>query len=91
MERYNLHQRKKLLNYFSSSAVLPAYRHIPGYLFLDFFDSLLFGLPAFVQLFASAFMIGLLLTFFMIFRGFLFSQLHGTTRRTRIYRYNARA
>jgi hypothetical protein len=36
-------------------------------------------------------MIGLLLTFFMIFRGFLFSQLHGTTRRTRIYRYNARA
>jgi len=62
-----------------------------GYLFLDFFDSLLFGLPGFVQLFASAFMIGLLLTFFMIFRGFLFSQLHGTTRRTRIYRYNARA
>jgi hypothetical protein len=62
-----------------------------GYLFLDFFDSLLFGLPAFVQLFASAFMIGLLLAYFMTFRGFLFSQLHGTTRRTRIYRYDARA
>ena len=62
-----------------------------GYLFLNFFDSLLFGLPAFVQLFASAFMIGLLLAYFMTFRGFLFSQLHGTTRRTRIYRYDARA
>ena len=62
-----------------------------GYLFLDFFDSLLFGLPVFVQLFVSAFMRGLLLAYFMTFRGFLFSQLHGTTRRTRIYRYDARA
>jgi hypothetical protein len=62
-----------------------------GYLFLDFFDSLLFGLPTFVRLFASAFMIGLLLAYFMTFRGFLFSQLHGTTRRTRIYRYDARS
>jgi hypothetical protein len=61
-----------------------------GYFFLDFFQSLLFGLPAFVQLFASAFMMGLLLAYFMTFRGFLFSQLHGTTRRTRIYRYDAR-
>ena len=60
-----------------------------GYLFLDFFGSLLFGMPAFVQLFVSAFMIGLLLAYFMTFRGFLFSQLHGTTRRTRIYRYDA--
>ena len=62
-----------------------------GYLFLDFFDSLLFGLPTFVRLFASAFIIGLLLAYFMTFRGFLFSQLHGTTRRTRIYRYDARS
>lgn len=62
-----------------------------GYLFLDFFDSLLFGLPTFVRLFVSAFMIGLLLAYFMTFRGFLFSQLHGTTRRTRIYRYDARS
>jgi hypothetical protein len=61
-----------------------------GYLFLNFFESLLFGLPAFVQLFGAAFMIGLLLAYFMTFRGFLFSQLHGTTRRTRIYRYDAR-
>jgi hypothetical protein len=61
-----------------------------GYFFLDYFDSLLFGLPVFVQLFLSALVLGLLLAFFMIFRGFLFSQLHGTTRRTRIYRYDAR-
>jgi len=63
---------------------------VGGYLFLDFFTSLLFGLPAFVQLFVSAFMLGLLLAYFMTFRGFLFSQLHGTTRRARIYRYDAR-
>jgi hypothetical protein len=63
---------------------------VGGYLFLDFFTSLLFGLPVFVQLFASAFMLGLLLAYFMTFRGFLFSQLHGTTRRARIYRYDAR-
>lgn len=62
-----------------------------GYVFLGFLESLLFGLPAIVQLFASAFIIGLLLAYFMTFRGFLFNQLHGTTRRTRIYRYDARA
>ena len=61
-----------------------------GYFFLDFLESLLFGFPALVQLFVSAFMVGLLLAYFMTFRGFLFSQLHGTTRRTRIYRYDAR-
>ena len=53
-----------------------------GYFLLDYFDSLLFGLPVFVQLFLSALVLGLLLTYFMIFRGFLFSQLHGTTRRS---------
>ena len=62
-----------------------------GYFFLDFLESLLFGLPAFVQIFVSALVLGLLLAYFMTFRGFLFSQLHGTTRRTRIYRYDARA
>jgi hypothetical protein len=62
-----------------------------GYLFLDFFASLLFGLPVMVQLFVAALVLGLLLAYFMTFRGFLFSQLHGTTRRSRIYRYDARA
>jgi len=61
-----------------------------GYFFLDYFALLLFDLPVFVQLFVSALVLGLLLAYFMTFRGFLFSQLHGTTRRTRIYRYDAR-
>jgi hypothetical protein len=62
-----------------------------GYLFVDFFNSFLYGLPGFLQLFLSAFVLGLCLTYFMTFRGFLFAQLYGTTRRTRIYRYDAQA
>jgi hypothetical protein len=33
----------------------------------------------------------LLLTFLMIFRGLVFSELNGTTRRSRAYRYRARS
>jgi hypothetical protein len=33
--------------------------------------------------------VGLGLAYFMTFRGFLFAQLHGTTRRSRLYRYKA--
>jgi hypothetical protein len=62
-----------------------------GYFLLDFIDALFYGMPGFVQLFLEAFLLGLCLTYFMTFRGFLFAQLHGTTRRSRIYRYNARA
>ena len=61
-----------------------------GYFLLDFIGSLFFGMPGFVQLFLYAFVLGLCLTYFMTFRGFLFAQLYGTTRRSRIYRYNAR-
>jgi hypothetical protein len=38
-----------------------------------------------------AFVFGLCLTYVMAFRGFLFAELHGTTRRSRIYRFDARA
>jgi len=62
-----------------------------GYFLLQFISPLLFGLPAFVQLFLYAFIAGLLLTYVMTFRGFLFAELYGTTRRSRIYRYKARA
>lgn len=61
-----------------------------GYFLLDFVGSLFYGMPGFVQLFLYALVLGLCLTYFMTFRGFLFAQLHGTTRRSRIYRYNAR-
>lgn len=62
-----------------------------GYFLVHFISLLLFGLPGFVQLFLYAFIAGLLLAYVMTFRGFLFAELHGTTRRSRIYRYKARA
>lgn len=62
-----------------------------GYLLLELLEPLLFGLPGFVALFLYAFIAGLALTYFMIFRGFLFAQLHGTTRRSRLYRYKAQS
>lgn len=62
-----------------------------GYFLLDFVGSLFDGLPGFLQVFFEAVLLGLCLTYFMTFRGFLFAALHGTTRRSRIYRYNARA
>jgi hypothetical protein len=64
---------------------------IGGYALLQLFESLLFGLPAFIQLFLYSFGLGLFLTYMMTFRGFLFAELHGTTRRSRIYRYKARS
>jgi hypothetical protein len=60
-----------------------------GYILLQIIDSLLFGLPGFVTIFLYAFIAGLGLTYFMTFRGFLFAQLHGSTRRSRLYRYKA--
>jgi len=64
---------------------------IGGYALLRLFESLLFGLPAFIQVFLYSFGLGLFLTYMMTFRGFLFAELHGTTRRSRIYRYKARS
>lgn len=63
---------------------------LAGYWLLNFFGSLLFGLPRVVQLLVDAFALGLLLTYIMTFRGFLFAELNGVTRRTRLYRYKAR-
>ena len=60
-----------------------------GYFLIEMLEPLLFSLPPFAALFAYAFVAGLGLTYFMIFRGFLFAQLHGTTRRSRLYRYRA--
>ena len=63
---------------------------VAGYFFLDFLGSLIFGLPLYLELFLYAVFLGLGLAYFMTFRGFLFSELYGTTRRSRLYRYNAR-
>jgi hypothetical protein len=64
---------------------------VAGYFLLNFVGSLFYSMPGFVQLFLYALVLGLCLTYFMTFRGFLFAQLYGTTRRSRIYRYKARA
>jgi hypothetical protein len=64
---------------------------VAGFFLLRLFYSLVWLLPLFIQWFAIAFAFGLFLTYFMTFRGFLFAELHGTTRRSRMYRYNARS
>ena len=63
---------------------------VAGYFLLDLFESLIFSLPAYVELFLYALFLGLGLAYLMTLRGFLFAELYGTTRRSRLYRYNAR-
>jgi len=62
-----------------------------GYFLLGLIEPLLFGLPGFLYLFIYSFIVGLGLTYFMTFRGFLFAELHATTRRSRLYRYRAQS
>ena len=62
-----------------------------GYELLMLLDAMVIGLPGFLQSLIVAFAFGLCLTYFMAFRGFLFAELHGTSRRSRIYRFDARA
>ena len=63
---------------------------LAGYLILQILAMITSGLPAVVQMFITALGIGLYLGYFMLFRGFLFSELYGSTRRSRVYRYKAR-
>src|SRR5918994_210352 len=60
---------------------------IASYLILQIFAVITTGLPAVVQIFITAVGMGLCLSYFMIFRGFLFAELYGSTRRSRAYRY----
>lgn len=62
-----------------------------AYALLHLLGALTAGLPAFLQFFLIAFVFGLCLTYIMVFRGFLFAELNGTNRRSRIYRYDARS
>jgi hypothetical protein len=64
---------------------------IAGFFLMRLLYGVVWALPFFVQWFAIAFAFGLFLTYFMTFRGFLFAELYGTTRRSRAYRYKARA
>jgi hypothetical protein len=64
---------------------------VAGFFLLRLLSSSVWVLPFFVQMLVIAVAFGLFLTYFMTFRGFLFAELHGTTRRSRIYRYKARS
>ncbi len=63
---------------------------VAGFFVFQLLELLTYGLPGFLQLFVLALGLGVCLTYFMVFRGFLFAELNGTTRRSRVYRYNAR-
>jgi hypothetical protein len=47
--------------------------------------------PSYVRFFFILAVFGIFVTFLMIIRGLLFSELNGTTRRSRLYRYRANA
>jgi hypothetical protein len=64
---------------------------VAGYLLRDLVYSVVAPLPFFLQYFFVEAAFGLFLTFLMIFRGLLFAELNGTTRRSRVYRYKARS
>ena len=60
---------------------------LAGYCIFNILSAISIGLPGVVQIFIVAVGMGLCLSYFMIFRGFLFAELHGSTRRSRAYRY----
>jgi hypothetical protein len=64
---------------------------VAGYFILQVLSVMAAGVPGPLQLFIVAVGMGLCLTYFMIFRGFLFAELYGTTRRSRAYRYKAQS
>ncbi|HEY6199900.1 MAG TPA: hypothetical protein VI231_14915 [Candidatus Binatia bacterium] len=64
---------------------------IAAYWLLIWLDVPASYLPTFFRFFLLFAVFGLLLTFLMIFRGLVFSELNGTTRRSRAYRYRARS
>ena len=63
---------------------------IGGYFLIHLFGGMTLFLPPWLENFLDSLFFGLCLVCFMTFRGFLFPQLYGSTRRARIYRYDAR-
>jgi hypothetical protein len=64
---------------------------VAGYMLWDLVYQLAAPMPPFFQNFLVRAAFGLFLAFLMIFRGLLFAELNGTTRRSRVYRYKARS
>jgi hypothetical protein len=61
-----------------------------GYLLLHWLNQVADYLPFFLEFFFVAAAFGMFLTFLMLYRGVLFGELSGTTRRSRLFRYRAR-
>ncbi|MEE8612914.1 MAG: hypothetical protein V3S85_02145 [Nitrospirales bacterium] len=61
-----------------------------GWVLMQALNPLASVLAAPLHLFIIASLIGFFLTYLMIFRGLLFSELNGSNRRARVYRYKAR-
>ena len=61
-----------------------------GWVLMQAFNPLASALSAPLYIFVIASIIGFFLTYLMIFRGLLFSDLNGSNRRSRVYRYQAR-
>jgi len=64
---------------------------VAGYWALNLLESALPEMQGFLHSLVISFAFGLLLAYVMVFRGFLFAELYGGTRRSRIYRFDARA
>jgi hypothetical protein len=64
---------------------------LAGYMLRNLVYQLVAPMPFFLQYFLVEAAFGLFLTFLLIFRGLLFAELNGTTRRSRVYRYKARS
>lgn len=62
---------------------------VGGYALLSALPSLAGVLPHSLAVFVHVWLTGLFLTYFMVYRGALFAELHGSSRRGRIYRYRA--
>jgi hypothetical protein len=63
---------------------------VAGYTLIRVLGSIASPLPPSLQIFVMALLLGLFLTYLMVFRGILFSELNGSNRRGRIYRYKLR-
>jgi hypothetical protein len=62
-----------------------------AYLLLQWLNRGAIYLPFFLDVFFISAAFGLFLAFIMIYRGVLFTELSGTTRRSRVFRYRARS
>ena len=63
---------------------------VAGIALMGALGSTVSALPFYMQIFIMTSALGFFLTYLMIFRGILFSELNGSNRRARIYRYKLR-